>query len=354
MAEQTLSDKINGREVYLDTSDGFVYYRDTGERLGTLAEYQALANSDEGDAPDPVFDPTGQDNDDFFDTLDTDSFFDNFGRSVLNDLTAAGVAAGHSRYSVAQTFDSRWNNNGVLRYLNGFFSAAENQKRNWQEAVRLSGGRVSFGDGTAMQRLGGEYYMKTIEGFDQLKSAAVNWYNNIMPFNATASRGGGGGGGGGRARTPEEIRNQFDVDELTERATEIWRGILLTDDFDARGMAQAYVDAIVASKGEKRIDFDTFIRNKARETDRHASIYTHFKPGALSEEQYLQPFHAAAQQVLRPENAADVAIGGAQFGADSATFGARLRRSEEATGSAPFIGELESRLSDLNSLFKGT
>ncbi len=345
--------EVNGRATYLDTADGNYYFRDTRERIGSYDDLIALQNQEDTD---PVFDPTGENNDEFFDSIsDTGTFFDNLGSAVLSDLASAGAAAGHSRYSVAQTFSSRWNNNGVLRYLNGFLTRAEEQKKNWQDAVRLSGGRLSFGDGTGMQRLGGEYFLKTVEGFNQLKEAAVQWYSNVLPFNAGGgSFRGGGGGGGRRSLTPDEIKKQFDLDELAERATEIWRGILLTDDFDARGMARAYVDAVIAGKGEQRIDFDTFIRNKARETDRHASIYKNFKPGALSEEQYLQPFYAAAQQVLRPENAADVAIGGAQFGADSATFGARLRRSEEATSSAPFIGELETRLTDLNNLFKGT
>ncbi len=163
---------------------------------------------------------------------------------------------------------------------------------------------------------------------------------------------GGRGGGGRTGPTAQEIRDQFDIEELSEAAANLWRGMLLTDDADTRGMAKAYIDAMVAGKGKKKIDFVEFIRNKAKATDRYASIYRN-KPDSMSEEQYLAPYFQSAMQVVNPHDADEIAIGGAQFGASSEAFAARLRRSEAATGSAPFINELQERLGALNRLFKG-
>jgi hypothetical protein len=109
---------------------------------------------------------------------------------------------------------------------------------------------------------------------------------------------------------------------------------------------------MVEHMGKKKIDFDTFIRNKARETARYASIYRS-KPDALTEEQFLQPYYQSALQIVRPDNADEVAIGGAQFGSDASTFAARLRRTDESTSSSNFINELEQRMTGLNNLFKG-
>ncbi len=159
-------------------------------------------------------------------------------------------------------------------------------------------------------------------------------------------------GGGQRGLTPTEIRNKFDIDQLTEQATQIWRTNLLTEPDDARGMASAFVEAVVATKGEKVIDFQTFIEKRAKATNRWASIYKD-KPPSMNPQQYLQPYFQAAQQVLRPRNAADVAIGGAQFGSSAATFGARLQRSNEVRTSSNFINQIQGRLSNLSGIFKG-
>lgn len=160
-----------------------------------------------------------------------------------------------------------------------------------------------------------------------------------------------GGGGVRTSLTPEEIRNQFDLDELAHAATTLWQAWLLEDPDNARDMAEAYVEAIVASKAEKKIDFTEFIRKRAKETARWPSIYRN-KPEGISEEAYLQRYYQSAQQLMRPQNAAAVAIGGAQFGADAQSFAGRLRRTDESTSSAPFMQDLQARLEDLNGVFK--
>lgn len=157
----------------------------------------------------------------------------------------------------------------------------------------------------------------------------------------------------GRTRmTPTEIRNQYDLTAMAGSVNDVWRLLLLESNPDARQMASDYVEAMVATRGEKAIDFETFIRERAKETARYASIYRK-KPDSHSEEQFLQPYFQAAQQRLRPMNAARTAIGGAQFGADAGTFQARLDRSNESITSAPFIQALGARVESLNGVLKG-
>ncbi|NIT78688.1 MAG: hypothetical protein GWO44_17810, partial [Thermoplasmata archaeon] len=159
-------------------------------------------------------------------------------------------------------------------------------------------------------------------------------------------------GTGRRRATPAEIRARFDLDELTELANNIWRGKLLEEPDNARAMASAYVDAVVASKGEQRIDFTQFITERARATSRYASIYKN-KPESVSDEQFLQPYFQAATQTLRPGNAARVAIGGAQLGMDAQTFAGRISREDEVTGSAPYVNQLYNRMSAVKGVFRG-
>ena len=162
----------------------------------------------------------------------------------------------------------------------------------------------------------------------------------------------GSTGSGSRGPTAQEIRDQFDLDKLTRRATDIWRTTLLTDEVDTRRMARAYIDAIVKSGGTKEIDFPEFITKKAEATDRFASIYRS-KPSSMSTSEYLSPYFQAAASVAGPGEAAEIAIQGAQFGADPKAFSARLNRTDAATSSSAFVNSLHSRLSDLNTLFGG-
>lgn len=157
---------------------------------------------------------------------------------------------------------------------------------------------------------------------------------------------------GPRKPTAQEIRNRFDIDQLAEQAQMIWRGKLLDDMVDPQKMARAFVEAIVATRGEKVIDFATYVEKRARNTARYASIYRD-KPEGQSDEQFLQPYFQAAQQVLRPGNAAGTAIYGAQFGASAGQFGEMLAQSNEVKTSAPYIQELSSRMEALRSVFKG-
>lgn len=196
-----------------------------------------------------------------------------------------------------------------------------------------------------------------------LYEIAKNWLTIRSPelkkmytgdFGPRVSGGGSGRRGSGRGRggpTADEIRAQFDLDQLSEEVNKMYRAYLLTDSPSARGIATAYVDAIVKNPDQK-LDFQTFVLNRIRGEARHKSIYRN-KPDSVDEIEYLRPYMQSAMSMLRPQNAEEAAIGGAQFGADPNAFAARLMRSDEVTGSAPFINAMEQRVSSVSKVFRG-
>lgn len=201
--------------------------------------------------------------------------------------------------------------------------------------------------------MGSAYYTSTFEGMDAMVVFARQWMSARAGMElAPAPKGGSGRGRGRGGPTAEDIRNQFDVDELARGVNDMNRGLVLEDHADAKGVARKYIDAVVAGKGEKRIDFETFVRGKIEATSRYKNIYAR-KPESVSAEAYMAPYLNSAMQLASPDEAAEIAIGGVQFGASAETFRQRLGRTENATGSAPFINQLESRMSNVSAILKG-
>lgn len=307
---------------------------------------------------DKTFDP-GEDNSQFFDDSVTDinAIIENVGKSIYQELLLAGNTYGFSPVSMQQLFAGWWNKDGALGLIDRMMQDAEANRRAMGQTVGPGGhglGESGQNPITKKHLMGANYFMQTLQGFNELTKAVWDFYKqkagiDLGDFGVNR---GGGGRSGPSGPSAEDIRNSFDLDQLAEGAKNIWRGLLLDDDIDARGMARSYVDAMVAGKGKKKIDFTEFIRNKAKATPRYASIYRN-KPGSVSEEQFLAPYFQSALQVVSPDQADEIAIGGAQFGATGEQFAQRLRRSEAASSSAPFIEELQGRLMDLNKLFKG-
>jgi hypothetical protein len=113
----------------------------------------------------------------------------------------------------------------------------------------------------------------------------------------------------------------------------------------------------VRSKGEKEIDFETFILNKAKADPRHKQIYRN-KPQAMSELQYIQPYVQAAQQAMgggqgREQAVGDVAVGGAALGASPDAFRQRLARTSAQKNSQGFIRGLEDQVRGIKDVLRG-
>ena len=201
--------------------------------------------------------------------------------------------------------------------------------------------------------MGRLWYTETFEGFEAMIQRARDFIGANTPIDLASVRPTGGRGrSGARGPTAEEIRNQFDIKQLAESVNRLNRGLVLEDHKDSLRLARDYVDAIVKTKGEVKIDFDTFVRERITATSRFKAIYRN-KPEALEPEQYLAPYLLAARALARPGDADDLAIAGAQFGGTEEQFVSRLAREDSVTGSSSFINGLEARMRALNSVFKG-
>ena len=198
----------------------------------------------------------------------------------------------------------------------------------------------------------------TASDWDQIWQAGMASFSMQLGFDLSQPPG-KPSSGSGRARGPtaQEIRNMFDVDQLTDAANTIWQGWLVEDAPEARKLAKAYVDEVVRTKGENEIDFQTFITNKIKKTNRYGLIYQN-KPDGLSEQQYLQPYVQSARQIMgggqgQETAVADVATGGAALGASGDAFGQRLNRTAGVQNSSGFISGMEDRVRGVSNLLRG-
>lgn len=158
------------------------------------------------------------------------------------------------------------------------------------------------------------------------------------------------GSPGSRGLTAAEIRQSFDMDELSRTVTQLYQGMLFDEPRDPRGLAKAYVDAIVANPDQK-LDFESFVTTQIEKEPRYAAIYAN-KPAGMTAGQFMAPYMNSAAQVLRPSNAGEAARAGAQLGSSPDAFREKLGRSREAQVSTPFITGLENRITQLGNLFK--
>ena len=307
------------------------------------------------DEEDPVFVPGG-DNAPFFAFIqEQDTILDNLKSMFIDELKVQMEGLGYPTESGKQAF-AYWGQE-YGDWIDGWLQQANVGKQNWDKHRSMLPGddQAAFGGLQDPRTMGMDYYLGTLQGFDDMVKAGWDWWRQrvpgltnfgsfVKPKKPT--------GGGRRRPSKQDIRDAFDIDQLTDATRGIWQQMLLTSPSNARDIASSYIEAVVAVRAEKEIDFTTFVKNKARDTARYRTIYEG-KPPALSEEQFLQPYHAAAMQVARPDDAAGIAIGGAQFGASSSSFAQRLRRTDDATSSAPFVSEMQNRLTDLKGVLRG-
>jgi hypothetical protein len=210
---------------------------------------------------------------------------------------------------------------------------------------------LEINDALPMSVRNPNYYKTTSSGLNEMIDFARNWFGGNAGIQLAPARG-PRGPSGPKKPTAQEIRNQFDIAQLTDEVNKMNQALVLEEHGDAKGLARKYVDAVVSTGGEKQIDFSTFVRSSIEKTSRFKSIYRN-KPEHLSAEQHMAPYLQQASGFAAPDKAAEIAIGGAQFGASAQQFQERLKRTESFTSSAPFINSLEGRMSELNSIFKG-
>lgn len=264
----------------------------------------------------------------------------NVGKVILSELRGAADALGQNPIVFEQLFE---------QFEREFWTDVSRdvfQNFMLRDPSLLEGGNnFGFfeGDLDAMN------FLTTPEGFNELLTYSRWWWGSKIPgvadvWGGTSSP--SGGSGSGRARP------SFDLAQLANRVTDLYRAYLMTEPEGARGKAQAYVDAVLRNP-DQPLDFDTFILGHYIQKEaRYASIYRD-KPESMSEQQFLGPYVSLASQVLRPKNQASAAIGGAQFGASAQQFQDRLTRSNEFRTSSPFLNSLEGRMRSLRGVLKG-
>lgn len=326
----------------------FVRYQSTGGTM-TQPEWEAAGrpteDPGEDDSPFPRLDESPE-----FGSMD--NLFEQLIRNLGINLSSFAMEHGLDPESAFGEFASIYNSPGFSSWL---------ETRVWSQydSIKNESWAQTMTDQELFDRYGPGYY-QTIEGQQILARDAWDYVGSRTrmslgdyPGAREVSRRSGGGGGGRRTLTPDDIRNQYDIDQLSEMVNGIWRNMLIQDNPDARSIAKAYVDTVVAGKGEKNIDFETFVRQRARNTSRYKSIFPAKLPDGMSEEQYINQYVAAASTVARPEDVSRIAIQGAQLGSSQEQFGGRLARESRQQGSTPFMQSFGRRLSSMRGVLKG-
>lgn len=275
---------------------------------------------------------------------------DNIGKQILAEIKKTASAIGWEPIVAEQLFE---------QFEGDFWRSAQEDIFQYNalisptllEAGVIEGSNDLVGGGGPADE-----FLENPQSVNLLLNYARYWWGTKLgpdfADNWRASGSGSSGRSGGGGPSEADIRAQFDLNQLAIRADDLYRAYLLTDADAPRSLAKAYVDQVVKNP-KQQLDFDTFIlTNYVQKSPRYASIYKN-KPKSMSEIDFLSPYMNTAKQVLRPDEAANVAIGGAQFGADAAAFEERLKRSNEFRTSSPFLQSLEGRMRSLQGVLKG-
>ena len=203
----------------------------------------------------------------------------------------------------------------------------------------------------------GRWTPQSPEDFEQVWNAGIARFSMMLGFDLQQDKPSTSSGSGSRGPTAQDIRNMFDEDQLTEAANAIWQSRLVEDAPQARQMAKAYINEMVRGRGERKIDFETFILNKVEKDPRHELIYSN-KPDGVSDLSHIQPYVQAAMQAMGGtggigQQMSDVAVGGAALGASAGAFQQRLARTSANQNSQGFINGLEDRVSGVSNLLRG-
>lgn len=205
-----------------------------------------------------------------------------------------------------------------------------------------------------------EYYQRhpeelTVEHITGLGNMAIWWLQKERPeLQDGLNKPTAGGGGGGRGRGGPTLKS-FDIDAMATEVSDMWRGWLLQDAPDPRGIARAYVNQVLGDP-DQALDFENYVRTRIEGSAQY-QVLAKRKPEALSYPQFMQPYLQSALQVLGPgqgTQVADIVGGGMQLASSPYSFGQRLQREDQVTQSAPFINRLEAQLRSVAGVFRGS
>lgn len=210
--------------------------------------------------------------------------------------------------------------------------------------------------GTAVLRLGPSH----IDVFQTVVHHALNFFGSRLPFSVTPDDGGGGGGGGRRGGggggrrgpTPDEIRAMFDIDALADRVNQLSRMFLIQDHKDPRKVAQAYVEAIVATQAQQEIDFDTFVKKELKKDPRWNVIFA-AKPDGLDEQMWIQRYVQQVSSMLGGgDESTQIAFEMAALGADPGGVQERLGRTRAVRSSSNWVNRFEDSVRSISEILR--
>jgi hypothetical protein len=195
-------------------------------------------------------------------------------------------------------------------------------------------------------------------GFQVILELARRWIESHSELfkgfaDATLSNQARSGGGGRRGPTAAEIRQSFDMNQLTDRVRQLWRAYLVEEPSKPFDVAKSYVDSIVRNP-EQKVDFDTYVKSIMFGTSMGKRLYKN-KPAGMTEEDYMAPYAAIASQVLGGSQGTtyrDTVQGGMALASDPNAYRARLDRTDAVMNSTPFFNKLGQRISGLRDIFK--
>jgi hypothetical protein len=262
---------------------------------------------------------------------------------------------GFERFVLGETFETDWS-----RFLSWASPMIADETDYWNLVNSEPGGLSAPGEGSFRSygetQIGGKINPYSAEGLDYIYSMAQMWAATEYGIDPNLISQPTSRGPGSRLPTEEEIRQQFDIDHLTEVIKSMGRGALVEEFKGARALANSYVNAIVATRGQQEIDFGTFVTKHFKGTARWKQIYRN-KPEGMEPEAYIAPYIAAASQALGggmgQNGYSDIVAGGAALGSTGADFAARLQKTDAVQNQSGFISKLESAVSGISNFLRG-
>lgn len=223
--------------------------------------------------------------------------------------------------------------------------------------------QLQFGEGASNQIQQGKQITSFMEGkinpfspegLVEVFNASMSWIDRelgglLAAINQPTT--GPRGGGGSRGPTAAEIRNSMDLNQLTQAVTDLGRAYLADEVKDARTIASAYIEKIVATGAMEEIDFKTFVLTNFKARPRWGTLYQN-KPEGVDELQFLQPYAQAALKA-GGRNMPELVAQGAALAQTGEEFASRLQRESGVRNSSAFITGIEQSVRGVKDILRG-